>query len=152
MLAESVIHAEVARQTDPAKLHELEMHLERVIAEVRAAVEDWPSMRSQALDVAGELRRGPSPAASEDVEEAAAFLEWLEAHNFTFLGYREYDAGKTARDLGRDSDDDDPARRAGPGSRRLLTLTKANSRATVHRPSYLDYVGVAFRRARQRDR
>ena len=24
----------------------------------------------------------------------------------------------------------------------LLNLTKANSRATVHRPAYLDYVGV----------
>ena len=25
---------------------------------------------------------------------------------------------------------------------KLLNLTKANSRATVHRPSYLDYIGV----------
>src|SRR5699024_5718466 len=25
---------------------------------------------------------------------------------------------------------------------RLLTITKANSRATVHRPTYLDYIGV----------
>ena len=61
VLAESVIHAEVARQTDPAKLHELELHLERVIAEVRAAVEDWAAMRSQALDVAADLRER-SPA------------------------------------------------------------------------------------------
>ncbi len=30
VLAESVIHAEVARQTDPEKLHELELHLERL--------------------------------------------------------------------------------------------------------------------------
>ena len=56
VLAESVIHAEVARQTDPEKLRELELHLERVIGEVRAAVEDWAAMRSQALDVAAELR------------------------------------------------------------------------------------------------
>ena len=91
VLAESVIHAEVARQTDPEKLRELELHLERVIGEVRAAVEDWPAMRSQALDVAAELRGNPSPASSEDVEETVAFLEWFEAHNFTFLGYREYD-------------------------------------------------------------
>ena len=60
-----------------------------MIGEVRAAVEDWPAMRSQALDAASELRSA-SPAASEDVEEAA-FIEWLEAHNFTFLGYRDYD-------------------------------------------------------------
>src|SRR5215210_4111270 len=57
VIAESVIHAEVARQTDPDKLRELEGHLRRVIGEVRAAVEDWHEMRSQALDAAGELRR-----------------------------------------------------------------------------------------------
>ena len=143
VLAESVIHAEVARQTDPAKLHELELHLERVIAEVRAAVEDWAAMRSQALDVAADLRSAPLPASGEDVEETVAFLEWLEAHNFTFLGYREYDAdGPQGPGLGilrgpLEGED------AGPSpAPRLLTLTKANSRATVHRPSYLDYVGV----------
>src|SRR5215212_11889376 len=37
-IRESVIHAEVARQTEPERLSELEQHLERVIAEVRAAV------------------------------------------------------------------------------------------------------------------
>jgi len=64
----------------------LEQHLERVIAEVRSAVEDWPAMRTQALDAAAELRRGPAPTDSDDVEEAASFLDWLEEHNFTFLG------------------------------------------------------------------
>ncbi|HEX5896370.1 MAG TPA: hypothetical protein VFY47_08585, partial [Thermoleophilaceae bacterium] len=143
VIAESVIHAEVARQTDPDKLHELELHLERVIGEVRAAVEDWPEMRSQALDVARELRSGSSPADGEEVEEAAAFLEWLEDHNFTFLGYREYDeSGPTGPGLGilrepMEGEESGPS--LAPG---LLTLTKANSRSTVHRPSYLDYVGV----------
>ena len=91
VLAESVIHAEVARQTDPAKLRELELNLERVIGEVRSAVDDWAAMRSKALDVAAAVREDPAPESPEDVEEAAAFIEWLEAHNFTFLGYREYD-------------------------------------------------------------
>ncbi|KRV47661.1 NAD-glutamate dehydrogenase [Wenjunlia vitaminophila] len=35
-----------------------------------------------------------------------------------------------------------PRARAKAREHRLLVLTKANSRATVHRPSYLDYVGV----------
>ncbi|GAA1932361.1 NAD-glutamate dehydrogenase [Streptomyces sodiiphilus] len=35
-----------------------------------------------------------------------------------------------------------PSARAKARERKLLILTKANSRATVHRPSYLDYVGV----------
>ncbi|HYN91413.1 MAG TPA: NAD-glutamate dehydrogenase, partial [Thermoleophilaceae bacterium] len=161
--AESVIHAEVARQTDPARLRELELHLERVIADVRSAVEDWPAMRSQALDVAEDLRRGPTPAEPDDVGEAAAFLEWLEAHNFTFLGYREYELRDDSSDLrlwpvaasglgilrrppeaeGTGGFNNLPPKvRALALAPRLLNLTKANSRATVHRPSYLDYVGV----------
>src|SRR3954451_792180 len=46
---ESVIHAEVDRETDPAILDELTGHLLRVIGEVRAAVEDWQPMRGRAL-------------------------------------------------------------------------------------------------------
>ena len=36
--------------------------------------------------------------------------------------------------------------------RTLLVLTKANARSTVHRPTYLDYVGISLRRRRHRDR
>ena len=97
-------------------------------------------MRSQALDVASELRDGSAHASSEEVEEAAAFLDWLEDHNFTFLGYR--DSEGSGLGILRDSDDDDPAGGLAQESG-LLTLTKANARSTVHRPSYLDYVGVA---------
>ncbi|MFD0853068.1 NAD-glutamate dehydrogenase, partial [Actinomadura adrarensis] len=35
-----------------------------------------------------------------------------------------------------------PEVRAKATEKRLLVLTKANSRATVHRPAYLDYIGV----------
>ncbi|HET8821428.1 MAG TPA: NAD-glutamate dehydrogenase [Thermoleophilaceae bacterium] len=128
-LAESVIHAEVTRQTDPARLRELEGHLERVIGEVRAAVEDWHAMREKALEAA----RGA------DDPEAAAFLEWLADDNFTFLGYR--DAGGAGLGILRDPEREDPAEGLDRDPDRL-TLTKANTRATVHRAAYLDYVGI----------
>ena len=77
-LSESVIHAEVDRQTDPSRLAELKSHLIRVIGEVRATVEDWGEMRRRALEVAAELRAELPPSIrEEDVHEAAAFLEWL---------------------------------------------------------------------------
>ncbi len=71
----------------------LREHLLRVIAEVRAAVEDWPAdARERALEIAAELgeptRRRSDP---EEVAEARAFVAWLEDHHFTFLGYRDYD-------------------------------------------------------------
>ena len=162
-IAESVIHAEVTRHTDPAELNAMRGHLLRVIGEVRAAVEDWPAMRQQALNVAQELdsEKLPNIDAAE-VKEVKSFLTWLEDHHFTFLGYRDYaildDEGtpkltaiegsglgilRRPSDHGARALDDLP-----PGAREraldptLLNLTKANSRSIVHRPSYMDYVGV----------
>ena len=66
-VGESVIHAEVVRQADPARLRELEAQVTRVIGEVRAAVEDWQAMRQKALESAAEL--------GDDGGEAAAFLQ-----------------------------------------------------------------------------
>ena len=131
-VGESVIHAEVARQSDPERLSELEGHLQRVIGEVRCAVEDWQAMRDQALEAAEEVR-------GEDAE-AAAFLEWLADDNFTFLGCREAD-GPGLGILRDSSEEEDPA--AGlTRNQGTVTLTKANTRSTVHRAAYLDFVGV----------
>ncbi|HEV3379175.1 MAG TPA: NAD-glutamate dehydrogenase [Thermoleophilaceae bacterium] len=163
-VAESVIHAEVARHTDPAELSELERHLLRVMGEVRAAVEDWPAMRARALDVVADLGTDPPPLDSGEVAEARAFMAWLEDHNFTFLGARDYTLGcdengearlasvpgsglGVLRQAGgkasaRRFDKLPPAVRARALEPYLLNLTKANSRATVHRAAYLDYVGV----------
>jgi glutamate dehydrogenase len=162
-IAESVIHAEVDRHADPSELEQLRDHLLRVIGEVRAAVEDWAEMRGKALAIATELDENPPPLDPEEVSEARAFLAWLEHHNFTFLGYREYTLEDSAGELRLNAVPDSGLgilRQTGgkPGSRGferlppevrslalepyLLNLTKANSRATVHRASYLDYVGV----------
>ncbi|MEA2457964.1 MAG: glutamate dehydrogenase, partial [Thermoleophilaceae bacterium] len=162
-LRESIIHAEIDRQTDPEQLRTLTGHLLHVIDEVRATVEDWPAMRERARAIVAELERSPPPLGVEEVDEAKAFVAWLEDHHFTFLGYRDYEL---------EMEDGEPRLTAVPGSGLgilrqpagnshtrtfdalprevaerapepyLLNLTKANSRATVHRPALLDYVGV----------
>jgi glutamate dehydrogenase len=160
-LAESVVHAEVARHTDQRELNELRGHLERVIGEVRAAVTDWPQMRQRALDLGAELTDSPPPLDADEVAEASAFLGWLEDHNFTFLGYREYELSGEVNQLQLVSKpgsglgilrQEEPtshgfaqlplAVRVRALDPYLLNLTKANSRSTVHRSAYLDYVGV----------
>ncbi|MEA2430026.1 MAG: glutamate dehydrogenase, partial [Thermoleophilaceae bacterium] len=163
-ITESVIHAEVDRQTDPAQLAQLEEHLLHVIGEVRAAVEDWPAMRERARQTAAELDTRPPPLDPDEVAETKALLEWLADDHFTFLGYRDYDLEHDERGqvsltavprsgLGilrqvtderytRRFDDLPPEVRERAPEPYLLNLTKANSRATVHRPSFLDYVGV----------
>ncbi|MGI8712846.1 MAG: NAD-glutamate dehydrogenase [Solirubrobacteraceae bacterium] len=157
--AESVIHAEVSRQSDPDRLAVLHAGIELVLEEVRAAVEDWGAMRARTTTLATELRRQAPPCEARELAEAQAFLAWLADEHFTFLGYREYRLG-SAEDPGELSTVEGTGlgilRGASPApvkrlagralqealSSHPLVLTKANSRATVHRPAYLDYVGV----------
>jgi glutamate dehydrogenase len=163
---ESFMHVEVDRQSDPAKLAELESGIARVLGDVRAAVEDWRAMQARMAQVLGALEAGKNGARNAvpqgELEEGRAFLAWLLKDHFTFLGCRDY---KLESDSGED------VLRVVPGSglgilrergetvsvsfaslppearkrarvQELLVLIKASSRSTVHRPGHLDYIGV----------
>ncbi|MEV7622729.1 NAD-glutamate dehydrogenase [Actinoplanes sp. NPDC089786] len=160
-LVESWIRIEIDPVRDPAAREQLHNEVRRVLTDVRDAVEDWPKMRQRALVIADELAaaRGSEhklPVPDKDVTDSVELLKWLAADHFTFLGYREYvlrdDVLHTVEGSGLGI-------LRGPGTpralssmtpeayqraleRRLLVITKANSRATVHRSSYLDYIGV----------
>ncbi|MGH2871177.1 MAG: NAD-glutamate dehydrogenase, partial [Solirubrobacteraceae bacterium] len=86
--AESVIHVEFDREPEPERLAALQGDLERVLGDVRAAVEDWRPMRALALKLADELDSGP--ISEHELHEARAFLRWLTEERFVFLGYRSY--------------------------------------------------------------
>ncbi|HWK76015.1 MAG TPA: NAD-glutamate dehydrogenase [Povalibacter sp.] len=158
---ESWQHIEIDRIGDPARLKELERKLLSVIEDVRLAVIDWRPMRSRALAIAKEIESNPPPTPASEAREVGALLEWMEANHFTFLGYREYrlKRGRTEDVLeaipgtGMGILRERPGRRLEPtilaGEMRaharepdLLTITKANSISTVHRATYLDYVGI----------
>jgi glutamate dehydrogenase len=167
---ESWMHIEIDRQADdPARVAALEADLRRVLRDVREAVEDWPKMKNAALAAANALdtaQGAAAQAAGLDFEEISAgqeLLRWLVDGHFTFLGYREYELvsdqdvdrlraipGTGLGILRADQAQNAPSTfgklppevRAKAREARLLVLTKANSRATVHRPGYLDYVGV----------
>lgn len=168
-LVESWIHVEIDRETDRADLKQITGDLLRVLSDVRESVEDWEKMRDAALRIAQELPDEPTAPDLRDyeLEEARELLRWLADDHFTFLGYREYDlvdgdalAAVPGTGLGilrsdplhHGQDEAHPVSpsfnrlpadaRAKAREHRLLVLTKANSRSTVHRPSYLDYVGV----------
>ena len=161
---ESYMHFEVDRFSDPAKLEELRAGIVRVLGDVRAAVIDWPAMLEAVRRTIAELSqtRHESPTRQESFGEAAAFLEWLIEGHFVFLGYRNVDliAKEDAYYLQRVADsglgilrsagraqEGEPTKLS-PGATRIieapspLFLTKADSRATIHRPGHLDYVGV----------
>ncbi|WP_327429175.1 NAD-glutamate dehydrogenase [Streptomyces sp. NBC_01236] len=165
---ESWIHVEIDRETDRSDLKQITADLLRVLSDVRESVEDWEKMRDSALRMAEELPKEPTAddLRDQEVEEARELLRWLADDHFTFLGYREYQLrdddslaavpgtglGILRSDPHHAGEDSHPVSpsferlpadaRAKAREHKLLVLTKANSRATVHRPSYLDYVGV----------
>ncbi|MEV0233149.1 NAD-glutamate dehydrogenase [Nonomuraea sp. NPDC050786] len=161
IMVESWMHIEIDRQADPEALGRLEADLQRVLTDVRHAVEDFRKMRALAVQTAEDLSMSPPPLEPAEVEDSLDLLRWLADGHFTFLGYREYrlehtDEGEALRALpgaalgilrddkvGSDSFSALPAEvRAKARDKQLLIITKANSRATVHRATYLDYIGV----------
>ncbi|MDQ3357328.1 MAG: NAD-glutamate dehydrogenase [Actinomycetota bacterium] len=157
---ESWMHLEVDRITGAPDREGLRDRLEGVLEDVRRACDDWPAMRERCREIIAGLDQGvPSTVDPETVAPTIEFLRWLEDNHFTFLGYREYqlevlDGEEVLRSvpgsgLGILRDEREgtvsrlrPEARRTAREPRLLTITKANSRATVHRPVYLDYVGV----------
>ena len=171
-LRESWMHVEIDRiAEDSDEADQLAEDVRRVLADVRAAVEDWSAMQEQAHTIVADLASNPPPLPEDEVSEGRDLLEWLADEHFTFLGYREYQLeqvparsadggtedvlrpvpGSGLGILREDSSGDhrstsfgrlSGAVKAKAREKALLVLAKANSKATVHRPAYLDYVGV----------
>lgn len=159
-LYESWQHVQIDRETDTERLEQLASDIDAVLSDVRVAVADWKEMCSRVQRIRAELEDNPPPSGSDGIGEIVNFLDWMEENRFTFLGYREYD-------LVREEESYVLYSREGTGlgvlrdertgrSRRVLPpdsvehalspepliITKANTIATVHRSTYLDYVGV----------
>ncbi|NNM46303.1 NAD-glutamate dehydrogenase [Knoellia koreensis] len=157
---ESWMHLEIDRDSDQEDRDEIAANLRKVLGNVRESVEDWPKMKATCQQLAADLEKSPPagiPAA--EVDQARELLDWLADNHFTFLGYREY-----ALHRGEDVDRLEAVHGTGLGllrydpkgdgvtlseqarqvarAKELVIITKANSRATVHRNTYLDYVSV----------
>src|SRR3546814_20984523 len=60
-----------------------------VLADVRAAVEDWSDMRERCRAVIAELEPRPPMLPVAEIAEGLEFLRLLDDDHFTYLGYRE---------------------------------------------------------------
>jgi glutamate dehydrogenase len=163
---ESCMHIEVDEQGAPDLLRAIETELSEVLADVRAAVSGWQPMLDLVEGLTGEFAKAPpKTVAAEETQETIAFLQWLLADNFTFLGYREMDLegeGRKARVSMREESGlgllQDPSVLVFQGLRQLghlpgevqdylrqphiLVLSKTSWRSTVHRPVQLDAIVV----------
>jgi glutamate dehydrogenase len=156
-LIESWIRIETDPIRDAGEIEQLNEELRRVLIDVREAVEDWPKMRARALSLADDLAMAELPVPDKDITDSVELLRWLADNHFTFLGYREYKlvderllSAVPGTGLGilrgdqvgpRELASMTPEAYRKALEKRLLIITKANSRATVHRSAYLDYMG-----------
>jgi glutamate dehydrogenase len=162
---ESCMHVEVDERAAPAELEAIKNDLERVLADVRQAVADWRPTLDRMRAIAAKLRQSPPALAADEIEEGVAFLDWLADNHFTFIGARDirFEGEGTglkaisehATGLGLLRDPDfmvfeelrdlgalPPEVRDYAMQPSLVTVTKASRRSTVHRPVYLDAVGI----------
>ncbi|HXE15609.1 MAG TPA: NAD-glutamate dehydrogenase [Stellaceae bacterium] len=87
---ESIMRLEIEQATDASERARLGETLRIVLAEVRAAVEDWRDMRDGVAATQARLTARPPRATPELVPEARNFLSWLLDDFFVFLGSRQY--------------------------------------------------------------
>jgi glutamate dehydrogenase len=160
---ESWIHVETDRITDPDRMQELTKNLERVMGDVRASVVDWKAMETRVQETLNGMAGAAKAVPLAELDEARDFLRWVADSHFTFLGCRDYElksdngadqlsmVPKSGLGILRHPEQGGPSKsfaelpadiRALAKKPNLLVLTKANSRSTVHRAGYLDYIGV----------
>lgn len=157
---QTVFYIEIDRQSDKTQLTKLQTELELVLAEVAIAVEDWKPIASKLDECITEASKLKVKNKAEQ-ETSLEFLKWMADHNFTLMGYRQYDVTAVEGDIAMKGDDttslglmknshsnqrrlsqlSDQARIVAT-SDELLVLTKTNEKSKVHRPAYMDYVGI----------
>ena len=165
---ESVIVV-VADPLPQERRDDLAAALAKTLADVHAAVADHAAMNTLMARSIAHLEDAPQGVDAAVVAEHIAFLQWLQADHFVFLGARDYDYPRTAdgayeaeaplsqsgeglgvlRDPARTvlRRANEPAVLTKQMKRQLdlsepVTVAKANVRSRVHRRAYMDYVGV----------
>ncbi|GAB4214039.1 MAG: NAD-glutamate dehydrogenase [Rhodoferax sp.] len=151
----SMIRIECDRIATESDRDALAAEVSRVLADVRAAVQDWSAMVARLDEVMAAHALADDPAARRDL----AFLRWLKERHFTFLGARDYTVVRDARGVGLQAVPDSGLGllRGAPqtplaylpdlaqsfvqsGAR--VWVTKAMTRSTVHRPAWLDCLSI----------
>lgn len=155
------IHIESLNEQQIQKLKE---ELTLVLEQVNTAVQDWKSMLEEIEKHIRAYQTSLPQHYKQEGEKAIEFLNWLMDNNFIFLGMRTYHFIKSQEptkafiasdiELGiltdasiriiGDSRVEEPSQEilSFMESDNLLIVTKANSRSKIHRPVWLDYIGL----------
>ena len=149
--SESIMHFEIDRQTEGKKLKEIETELVSVLSEITDSVDDWEDMRKQVKQLTAVLKKQKSPFDAKTDKEVIEFCRWIENNHFTFLGYCEdsirgnelkMKKGSGLGLLRNGHKDLLPTGAVKHLADEMIIVTKANSRSRIHRPAYMDFIGI----------
>ena len=159
---ESMICFQIEKQLSPKMMQTLEKMVRSVLLDVALANRDWQLMRQRVLAITEEMAGISLPVERDELLETSAFLDWAVRDHFTFLAYCEFDLitengkqclvidNRTNLGLFREAGSAgyDPSLVVPVLSDSYtsfpchLVVTKANAKSTVHRPAYMDYIGI----------
>ena len=159
---ETPMYIEVDRQSDVSKLKDIETQLLKILNDVNLVVHDWEPIKTQLSDTIEELKTCKAPINKKEQQESLEFLNWISNNHFTLMGYSEnkivavegdYElVPVNGKSLGiqRQRKRNKTILSSLPmGAQRLalnnthpLVLTKTSTLSTVHRPAFIDYIGV----------
>ncbi len=155
---ESWVQIELGRVPTDAECTVLIAAVQVALADVAAAVGDWPQMQQRVHVIAGEVRFDTPalPGRQVDPDEAATFLEWLLLGHFTFLGAIDHElvngnslqpVAGSALGILRDNHHGTPrsdiiAPSGDWSARQVVLVTKTIAFSKVHRHANYDIVIV----------
>ena len=159
---ETVFLIEIDRQGSSTALQAIADEISSVVAEVNLVVGDWEPLKTRLLSTQATIKNSAFAYPEAVQSQALTFINWLADHNFTLMGYRYYSVTSEDGDFVWTPHDDSSLgimknttrkreRRISnlPSTARAVTLnseplilTKTTSMARVHRPAYIDYVGI----------
>jgi glutamate dehydrogenase len=159
--AESCMYVELSPLPEGMSEDAIRDALISALSHVQFSVEDWRIMQAKLREVGTHIAAAALP--QHELEEAAAFFDWLLANNFIFMGYVAYDFydanGKEAlipvsgSELGvfRMKGSDllhrglvslPPEVQHFVHQQQPVEITKSNRHSVVHRDVLMDYIGV----------
>ncbi|MDN3683288.1 NAD-glutamate dehydrogenase [Vibrio sinaloensis] len=90
---QSLFHIEVDRLSAKEAMTSLKEELLSILKDTSLVVQDWLLMVEKLEEVTNqvEAQQGQVEVERDRYDETINFLRWLGKHNFTFMGYKEYD-------------------------------------------------------------
>ncbi|MBT8057617.1 MAG: NAD-glutamate dehydrogenase [Xanthomonadales bacterium] len=159
---ESVMQLHLDSRVGDSELTKIRDRLADAMDGVHRVVADWKAMEQTVAETVVAMPEWAPGVDAEWMEECQRFVHWLLEDHFVLLGIRDYElvgegSSTTVRrvrgsGLGilrdeskspdvRTLDSLAPAARR-RSQKRPVIVTKTNTRSTVHRPGYMDYIGV----------